>query len=204
MRAIDAHLPRDAAGKIAAYAPEGNADYAASGDFDRSLRTVAQLAKMEIGLEFAGVDIGGWDTHEYQQGRFANAVDRLSTGLSAFYDDMARYQGRLTVLVLTEFGRRLRSNRSAGTDHGRAGVMAVLGGRVAGGRIYGPWPGLRSEHLDEGVDLAVATDYRRVITEILGQYADPAGLGAVFPGYKYTGPLGLFAEAAGAGSAKSG
>ena len=78
-----------------------------------------------------------WDTHEYQPGRFRNQVERLSQGLGAFYNDMARYHDRITVAVITEFGRRLRSNRSNGTDHGRGSVMMALGGRVAGGRVLG-------------------------------------------------------------------
>jgi len=149
MRAIDARLPRDAQRKIVPYQAEQGVNYDLAGDLGRPLRTVAQLAKMEIGLEFAAVDIGGWDTHEYQAGRFRNAVERLSNGLSGFYADMARFHDRLVIVVLSEFGRRLRSNKSNGTDHGRAGVMAVLGGAVAGGRMVGPWPGLAADRLDD-------------------------------------------------------
>jgi uncharacterized protein (DUF1501 family) len=95
------------------------------------------------------------------------------------------------VVTISEFGRRLRSNRSNGTDHGRAGVMAVLGGQVAGGRFYGRWPGLHSDKLDEGVDLAVATDYRQVLGEVLAAHVGGAA-GAAFPDYKLPGRLGLF------------
>jgi uncharacterized protein (DUF1501 family) len=149
---------------------------------------------MDIGLQIATVDIGGWDTHENQPGRFRNAVDRLSSGISAFYEDMARDHDRLVLVTVSEFGRRLRSNRSNGTDHGRAGVMAVLGGKVAGGRCYGRWPGLRSEKLDEGVDLAVATDYRQVFSEVLAARSR-GPLATVFPDYKPSAPLGLFRKA---------
>jgi uncharacterized protein (DUF1501 family) len=138
------------------------------------------------------VDLGGWDTHEYQPGRFRNQVERLSQGLGAFYNDMARYHDRLVVVVVTEFGRRLRSNRSNGTDHGRGSVMMVLGGRVAGGRIYGRWPGLKSEQLEEGVDLAVVNDYRQSLTEVIGHWRGSAHAAGVFPGYQSTANLGLF------------
>ncbi len=192
MRLIDQRVPRDPQNHVRPYQPEHNVVYDPAGDLARPLRTVAQLAKMEIGLQLATVDIGGWDTHENQPGRFRNAVERLSTGLAAFYEDMWRYHDWLIVVTISEFGRRLRSNRSNGTDHGRAGVMAVLGGKVAGGRIYGRWPGLRSDKLDEGVDLAVATDYRQVLSEVLAHRAPGTPLAAVFPDYRSPGSLKLF------------
>ncbi len=200
MQLVDQRLPRDAQNRPLPYAPEHAANYDRAGDLARPLRTVAQLAKLEIGLEAATVDIGGWDTHEYQPGRFRNAVERLSSGIGAFYEDMWRSRDRLILVTVSEFGRRLRSNRSNGTDHGRAGVMAVLGGRVAGGRIYGRWPGLASHELDEGVDLAVATDYRQVLGEVLAAHAGKPLAAAVFPGYAMARPLGLFRRTAAAAS----
>lgn len=192
MHLLDQRVPRDAQNHPLAYSGEGNVSYDPAGDLARPLKTVAQIAKMQIGLEIATVDIGGWDTHDGQLGRFRNAVTRLSTGISAFYADMARYHDRLIVITVTEFGRRLRSNRSMGTDHGRAGVMAILGGQVRGGRFYGRWPGLSSEKLDEGVDLAVATDYRQVLSEVLAAHSNGAPLSAVFPDFRDPGPLGIF------------
>src|SRR5258708_1163077 len=106
------------------------------GDPPRPLKAGAQPGKMDLGLRGAPADIGGWDTHEGQPGRFRNAVGRFSAGLAAFYEDMWRYHDRLLVVTISEFGRRLRSNRSNGTDHGRAGVMAWLRGNVAGWRGY--------------------------------------------------------------------
>lgn len=197
MAVIDRRLARDGQNHPLAYAPEHGALYDAAGDLGRALRTVAQIAKMEIGLEIATADIGGWDTHENQPGRFRNGVERLSAGIAAFYADMERYHDRLILVTVSEFGRRLRSNRSNGTDHGRAGVMAVLGGKVRGGRFYGAWPGLASDKLDEGVDLAIATDYRRVLSEALSAHAArPLSLAAVFPDYGDPGPLGFLASPA--------
>ena len=192
MQLLDQRVPRDGQNHPLSYVGEVNVNYDPAGDLARPLKTVAQLAKMQIGLQVATVDIGGWDTHEGQPGRFRNAVTRLSTGIGAFYADMARYHDRLILVTISEFGRRLRSNRSNGTDHGRAGLMAVLGGRVRGGRFYGGWPGLRAEKLDEGVDLAVATDYRQVLGEVLTAHGGAAPLPAVFPEYRDPGPLGIF------------
>ena len=104
--------------------------YDKSGDIGRGLRTLARLIKLDIGLVAASVDVGGWDTHEVQQGRFQNNVQRLSTGLGAFWNDLAPYHDRVTIVAYGEFGRRLRANRSGGTDHGRGGVILVMGGGV--------------------------------------------------------------------------
>jgi uncharacterized protein (DUF1501 family) len=192
MSAIDARLARDAHGKYIAYAPQAGVNYDTAYELGRPLKTLAQLIKMDLGLQAATVDLGGWDTHEYQPGRFRNQVERLSQGLGAFYNDMARYQDRLVVVVVTEFGRRLRSNRSNGTDHGRGSVMMVLGGKVAGGGIYGRWPGLKSDQLEEGVDLAVVNDYRQSLAEVIGHWRGPQFASGVFPGFASTGKLGLF------------
>jgi uncharacterized protein (DUF1501 family) len=187
MAAIDTRLARDANGKYAAYIAESGVNYEAAYELGRPLKTLAQLIKMDLGVRAATVDLGGWDTHEYQPGRFRNQVERLSQGLGAFYHD------RLVVVVVTEFGRRLRSNRSNGTDHGRGSVMMVLGGGVAGGKIYGRWPGLKADQLEEGVDLAVANDYRQSLTEVLGHWHGEINVASVFPGFKPTPALGLFA-----------
>jgi uncharacterized protein (DUF1501 family) len=205
MATIDRHIVRDAQNHPLAYVPEHGASYDAAGDLGRALRTVAAIAKMEIGLVIATADVGGWDTHENQPGRFRNGVERLSAGIAAFYADMERYHDRLVLVTVSEFGRRLRSNRSNGTDHGRAGVMAVLGGKVRGGRFYGAWPGLASDKLDEGVDLAVATDYRRVLSEVVAAHAArPVAAAALFPGYADPGPLGIFAASAARSAARHG
>jgi uncharacterized protein (DUF1501 family) len=193
MQTIDARLSRDAHGKVVPYSSEGGSNYDPAYELGRPLKTLAQLIKMDVGISAATVDLGGWDTHEYQQGRFRNQVERLSQGLGAFYNDMARYQDRITVVVVTEFGRRLRSNRSNGTDHGRGSVMMALGGKVAGGQVLGTWPGLKSEQLEESVDLAVANDYRQILTEALEQWRGTADLAAIFPGFKRGPSLGLFA-----------
>ena len=176
-------------GKVTPYQPENQASYDGA-EAGRGLRVVAQLLKLEVGLTLAAIDMGGWDTHEGQPGRFANQAKQLGQALSAFWNDIARYHDRVTLVAVTEFGRRLRSNLSQGTDHGHAAPMLVLGGTVNGGRMYGRWPGLDADALDHGVDLAVTTDYRTVLAEI-AQRRFGATPGVVFPGFTPPAPLGL-------------
>jgi len=179
-------VEKDSDGKILPYRPAGAVAYGGAGDFGRRLGAVAQLLRANIGLQAAWVDFGAWDTHENQGGRMADLASRLGAGLAAFYEDMNRAQRPVVIVALSEFGRRLRANKSNGTDHGHGGVAFVLGAGVRGGRMYGRWPGLETAQLDEGVDLAVTTDYRAILAGALGI----AGLPAVFPGWNGT-PLAL-------------
>ncbi len=189
------HQPLDAHGKPTDYIPAGNAQYAADGpgtELSNSFKTLAQILKMDIGARVATIDYGGWDTHVGQAGRFAGLTDGLSRSLMAFWNDMAGMQDRITVVVMSEFGRRLRSNDSGGTDHGHGNAMLVLGGHIKGGNIYGTWPGLATEQLDNQVDLAVTTDYRDILGEIIQRRFNTTP-GAVFPGFSNYKPLGFIA-----------
>lgn len=188
-------LPKDAHGKLTDYTPAANANYPGdgyAGELTNSLKTLAQLIKMDIGVRIATADYGGWDTHVGQGGRFPNLVDGLSRALAAFWSDMRGYQDRLTVVVMSEFGRRLKSNDSGGTDHGHGNAMLVLGGNVRGGNIYGRWPGLANDQLDNQVDLAVTTDYRDVLREIAMKRFNHPRINALFPGL-LPSPLGIIA-----------
>jgi uncharacterized protein (DUF1501 family) len=189
---IDQRIERDAQGHVLPYLPENGANYDSAGGFANTLKSVARLIKMDIGLQALTIDYGNWDTHENQPGRFRGQIEPLSNGLAAFWNDIASYHDRVVVVTVTEFGRRLRSNKSNGTDHGRAGVMAVLGGRVRGGKLYGRWPGLSSQQLDESVDLAVTTDYRQVLSEVL-DHTGSRDSAKVFPTFHADASLGLFA-----------
>jgi len=172
-----------------------------SGGFAENLKIVAQMIKLELGLRVATVDLGGWDHHESQgvnetYGPFKSLATQLAAGLHAFFNDLAAFQGRLTVVVMSEFGRRLGVNASNGTDHGHGNVMLVLGGQVNGGKVYGRWPGLQD--LDQDQDLRITTDYRSVLGEVVVRLLNNAKLGTVFPGlteatYK---PLGIVGTAA--------
>lgn len=191
MAAIDARLPRGPDGKPVPYQPGHGAVYEET-ETGRALRTVAQLIRMEAGLSVACVDVNGWDHHENMGGRFASLVGQFARGLAAFWNDVAAYHDRLTLVAMTEFGRRLRTNKSNGTDHGHGGVMLVVGGHINGGAMHGRWPGLASAHLDNGVDLAVTTDYRAVLAEILAKRLNAAAaLPRIFPGYAAGGGIGI-------------
>ena len=190
---IERHIPRDGGGKVMPYKADGHASYEGAGDLTRSLASVARLLKMDVGLAAACVDHGGWDKHEGQAGRFANQMRQLSLGLAAFHEDMAASGRRAVTVVMTEFGRRLRSNKSGGTDHGHGACWLVLGDHVRGGRMYGKWPGLATPALDQGVDLAVTTDYRAVLKEVLAGSGLPSK--DSFIDWKPAAPLGIFATA---------
>ena len=148
---------------------------------------------VERGVPYITINHGGWDTHEGQAGRFANQMRQLSLGLAAFHEDMAASGRRAVTVVMTEFGRRLRSNKSGGTDHGHGACWLVLGDHVRGGRMYGKWPGLATPALDQGVDLAVTTDYRAVLKEVLAGSGLPSK--DSFIDWKPAAPLGIFATA---------
>lgn len=184
---------RMAVAALGAYTPEFGATYP-SNSFGDALRLIAQLIKAELGVRVATLDLSGWDTHQYQgddgQGYFASLVTTLSQGLHAFYTDLTNYAGRLTLVAMTEFGRRLQQNESGGTDHGHGSVILVLGGNVNKG-IYGTWPGLAADDLDERRDLAITTDYRRVLSEILVRRLKNPAFRTVFPGFTDYRPLNL-------------
>lgn len=183
-----------AAKNLGTYTPDPGVEYPSewyAHSFSESLKLVAQMIKADLNVQVATVDYGGWDTHEGQPYVFPNQIDALARGIGAFYNDVSRYHGRLTIVIMSEFGRRLRENRSGGTDHGHGNVMLVLGGNVNGGKIYGDWPGLAPNTLDHYVDLSITTDYRRVLSEILVRRLANGQLGRVFPNYRDYAPLGI-------------
>lgn len=160
-------------------------------DLADEFRTVSHAIKLDLGLRVATVDFGGWDTHDDQPADFAGNVDTLSQALTAFWRDLGDAGEHVTVVVMSEFGRRLRENTSGGTDHGFGNAMMVLGGQVKGGQMLGQWPGLSNDALDDGADLAITTDYRHVLAEVLafgmGDF-DPA---VAFPDF-IPDPRGIF------------
>jgi len=150
---------------------------------------VAEVTKLNAGLQLAEVEFNNWDTHVNQQGRFASSVATLSAGLGSFMADIGSSGHKVTAIVMSEFGRRVKSNASGGTDHGHGNVMMVLGSGVKGGRIYGKWKGLNPSVLDLG-DVPVTTDYRSVLSEVISAVRGdlPSGL---FAGFTPTPALGL-------------
>lgn len=177
----------------ATYRPANGAAYP-HGDLGKGLSQVSLLMKSGVGLEAACLDHVGYDTHVAQgrgQGLLGDQVQGLGRGLAAFAADLgpARW-ARTSVVVLSEFGRRVEENSGGGTDHGRAGVMFVLGGRIAGGKVYGEWPTLAPAKLEGPGDLRVTTDYRNVLAEVLAVRVGNTNVGAIFPGLAPT-PVGV-------------
>jgi uncharacterized protein (DUF1501 family) len=169
----------------AGYRPRPEALYPES-EFGMGLRQVAALVRADVGLEAAAIDLGGWDTHFGQgagEGLMAGLLADLAQGLAALHVDLADRLSDLTVVVMTEFGRRASENASLGTDHGHGGALFVLGGGVEGGRVHAHWPGLEDEQLFGPGDLAVTIDYRDVLAEICGLRLNNPSLEAVFPDY---------------------
>ena len=152
-------------------------------DFGEALRQTAQLVRAGVGLEAATIDLGGWDSHFTQTQLIEPAMDRLARGLAAFRRDLGSDMARTTVVVMTEFGRRVAENSALGTDHGRASVMFAVGGGVQGGRVLGGWPGLGPDALEGPGDLPVRTNYRNVLASILSSMADPTVVARAFPGF---------------------
>jgi uncharacterized protein (DUF1501 family) len=155
--------------------------------FGNSMKQIAQLMKANLGVEAAFSDIGGWDTHQNQggvNGQLANRLREFSETIAAFWRDMGDDAENVTVVTMSEFGRTARQNGTGGTDHGHANVMFVLGGSVKGGKVYGKWPGLENEQLNEGRDLTVTTDFRRVLGEAAYRTLGVRNLDVVFPGAK--------------------
>ncbi len=150
------------------YTPSNNVTYPVS-PLGNSLKQIAQLIKMDVGLEVAFAESGGWDTHFNQgreQGVFARNVGDLSNSIIAFWNDMQAYQDDITVMTMTEFGRTVKQNGTGGTDHGRASCNFILGNDVNGGLVHGNVKPLAIENLEDGRDLAVTTDFRSVFSEV--------------------------------------
>lgn len=181
------------------YVPENGAVYP-TGGYGDALKLVAQMIKLDLGLRVATLDLGGWDTHNGQgtpvAGQyFWNKLVELAGGLKALYVDLTGSgphptSERVTVVVMSEFGRRLRENADVGTDHGHGCVITVLGGSVRGG-LYGAWPGLANDQLYDHADLAVTTDFRAVLAEILARRLGNPNWATIFPGFAGYSPLGF-------------
>ena len=168
------------------YKPAPGANYP-QGRFGDSLQQLAQLIKANLGVQVAFADIGGWDHHVNEgstQGQLANVLREFSQCLFAFWVDLGSLAAETVVVTMSEFGRTARENGDRGTDHGHANAMFVMGGPVRGGKVYGKWPGLEASQLYEGRDLAVTTDFRKVLSEAVYRHLGNHKLEAVFPGFE--------------------
>src|SRR6266567_7624266 len=148
--------------------PQGGAQlYPQGGDLGRSLQQLARLIKADAGVEAAFAEIDGWDHHSNENQQLSNMLRQFSSALAAFSQDMGDRMEDIILVTMSEFGRTVEENGNGGTDHGHGSFMMVIGGAVQGGKIYGKWPGLEKEQLFEGRDLAVTTDYRDVLSELV-------------------------------------
>ena len=169
--------------KAQGYSPAGGAVYP-KGELGDALREIARLVKAGLGLRTATVDVGDWDMHaglgSSEKGWMLDRLTTLGQALAAFATDLGDRLSDVTLVTLSEFGRRVAENGSGGLDHGYGNLCMVLGGGVVGGRVFGRWPGLAAAQLDDGA-LAGTTDYRTILAEILEKRARLSSA-EVFPG----------------------
>ena len=170
----------------AKYAAENGARYPNT-QLGRSLLQIAQLIKAGVGLEIAFAEAGGWDTHSNQggaTGQLANNLRDFGGSIAALATDLGKRMDDVIILTMSEFGRTARENGTRGTDHGHGNAMFILGNAVKGGKVYADWKGLKADHLNEGRDLAVTTDFRDVFGEIAYKHLNNENLKTVFPNYE--------------------
>ncbi|WP_295235026.1 DUF1501 domain-containing protein [Sediminibacterium sp.] len=149
-----------------------------------SLKQIAVLIKMNIGLEVAFAESGGWDTHFNQgtlNGVFARNVRDFSDSIAAFWNDMGAYQDDVTVMTMTEFGRTVAQNGTGGTDHGRASCSFILGNDVQGGKVYQQIGSLAKDQLEDQRDLPVTTDFRSVFSGVANKHLKINNNSILFP-----------------------
>jgi uncharacterized protein (DUF1501 family) len=171
------------------YQPAAGADYP-RGRLGESLRQIAQLIKADVGVEVAFAEVGGWDHHVNEPAQLSNLLREYGQALSVFWRDMGDRMDDVVLVTMSEFGRTAHENGNRGTDHGHANCMFVMGGPVAGGKVYGRWPGLQREQLYENRDLALTSDFRDVLGELVARHLGNPKVQGVFPVHE-PGFLGL-------------
>jgi len=164
--------------------------------FAEPLKSAAGLVRADLGTDVIAIDAGSWDYHNNygtaDWGSMTTSLSGLARSLAAFFADLGPLRSRVTVVTISEFGRRIRENGNAGFDHGWANMMLVMGGGVKGGRYYGRWPGLAESEQVDG-DLKVTTDYRSVLWEVVERRFPGRSLPAMFPGFNDLSRLGFMA-----------
>ncbi|MEO6173212.1 MAG: DUF1501 domain-containing protein [Arenimonas sp.] len=171
--------------------PVENAAVYPGTSFGTQLKEIAQLIKSKVGLQIACVDIGGWDHHSNITTALPPLLDELAQGLLAFNTDLGSRMKSITVITMTEFGRRVKENASGGTDHGAGSAMLLMGGGVIGGKVYSEWPGLADANLFNG-DLDITIDYRTVLNELLHKRCRDGNAEGQFPGFSGGPWVGCF------------
>lgn len=179
------------AADLASIPIDNNADYPDPNvsPLSKKMLQAAQLIKSQLPVEVVCVDSDGWDHHENLPFYLDQSLAELAGVLSAFYTDMGASMSRITVLVYTEFGRRVAENGSLGVDHGTGSLAYLMGGGVNGRQVISDWPGLTPDapgvpgDLYLGEDLQITTDLRTVILEMLNKRLGGTTDSTVFPGF---------------------
>ncbi len=175
--------------EFANYVPQGGAVYPTFST-GVAFESAAALIRAQVGVEAIAIDVTGWDTHATQGsgvGSLNNLMSQLAQSLAAFHRDMfATTAPSVTVVVTSEFGRRLAENGTQGTDHGHGNCMLVMGHQIDGGRVLRNWPGLAAGQLYENRDLEVTIDYRDILAEVVQARLGNNNLSTIFPGFTPT------------------
>ena len=179
------------AARLSAITPANGAVYPNS-PLGNKLKQVGQLIKSTLPVEVVCVDSDGWDHHENLPNFLPQSLTELANSISALYTDMGAQMSRITVIVMTEFGRRVAQNASIGTDHGTGGLAYAIGGGVNGGQIISDWPGLDTPNLEMGEDLKITTDLRTVLSEMLSKRLGGTDVSQVFPGFNGPASVNVF------------
>jgi uncharacterized protein (DUF1501 family) len=173
--------------QTAGYTPTAGVTYPNT-DFGKTLKDLAWLIKSNVGLQIACLDYDNWDMHAGMgqpgdtKGWLHGQLADVAACLAAFATDLGPALSKVTLVTLSEFGRRAYENGSGGADHGLGQAVLALGGGVNGGQVLGQWPTLASGALADG-DLAVTTDYRSILSEILTKRCGLASTASVFPNF---------------------
>ncbi|MEM1205468.1 MAG: DUF1501 domain-containing protein [Acidobacteriota bacterium] len=174
---------------FAGYQPAGGASYPED-EFGEALRSTAALIRAQVGVEAITIDLGGWDTHEVQgslDGQLALLMSSFARGLAAFHQDLEGASvSNVSTVAMSEFGRNVFENGSAGTDHGYGGILFALGPNVQGGRVVTDWPGLDDDQLFENQDVRITADVRDVLSEALTKRLGNADVRNVFADPTFT------------------
>ena len=175
----------------AQYPVENDAEYPDT-SFGRELMEVGQMIRAGLGVQVAGINLGGWDTHEGEIATLDTLLAEFAQGLAAFSTDMGELMSGITLVTMTEFGRRAYENGSGGTDHGHASFMMAMGRNVNGGNVYTDWPTLDDNALYASGDLEVTTDYRSVLAELVVNRTAGMPVEELFPDFAGSDFLGVF------------
>jgi len=177
------------------YAPANGAKYPDT-NFGRGMKDIARLTKAGVGLEVACIDYDGWDLHQasgspYQSsGAFSTMAGDLAKTIAAFRTDIGTGWNSVTLVTMSEFGRRVAINGDGGTDHGHGNIQMTMGGSINGGKLYGAMPELSKSNLTEG-DVPITTDYRQALSEVVSKRLKNDKLSEVFPGFTPKAALGV-------------